>query len=96
MKQLTVLALTCVISVSSVNVFAEAPNEGKAQRFEQLSNALDLSASQEQQVMAIMEERHSAMKALHEQTREKMAGVLNAEQMESFEEMRKRKRGKKK
>ncbi len=95
MKKL--LLIVALITFSSAGL-AE-PNAEK--RMQRLAKKLDLSEEQITQVNAVFESQQATredirqqMKALHEDTRNQLSGILTPEQQEKFDQMHQRKKGK--
>jgi Spy/CpxP family protein refolding chaperone len=92
--------LTAHHSASAANQPLSEP-ERRARRVEQLTRDLSLTATQSQQLDAILKERHAESKAIHDQTdlqidqvrqkgREQIRAILTLEQKPKFEEFLKR------
>lgn len=91
-KTLTLLALiiTCVGAAHAM----PPKGEGKGPMCPHMMTALNLTEEQSTQVKVIMDEKRAKIRAVHEETRSRMAGVLNEEQMKTFEMMHKQHKGK--
>lgn len=87
-------------SVSAAN-FPQSEPVRRAQRVEQLTRELSLTAAQSQQLDAVLMRRHAESKAIHDQTdaqiekirqgtREEIRGILTPEQKPKFEEFLRR------
>ena len=50
-----------------------------------MAQELGLNEDQKTQVQSIMKEQREAAKAIHQKTHDRMAGVLNPDQMKKFE-----------
>ena len=83
-------------SVSAANTALPEPVR-RAQRVEQLTQLLNLTSAQSQQVDAILMQKHAEVKTIHDQTdaqieqvrqkgRDQIRGVLTPEQKPKFEE----------
>ncbi len=98
MKQLFALALGLILAQSAV---AERPHHRSPPNIEQLSERLQLTADQADSVESIMSEHHSFMQQNAERsresaqqqraaTRERLAGILSEQQMETLDSMTER------
>ncbi|MFK7732101.1 MAG: hypothetical protein AB8B48_10840 [Pseudomonadales bacterium] len=98
MKHLFTLALGLIITHSA---FADRPHHRPAPNFERISERLQLTADQADSVESIMNEHHTYMQENTERsresaqqqraaTRERLAGVLDEEQLETFDNMAKK------
>jgi len=63
-------------------------------RIERMAKNLDLSADQKAKVEVIFKEQHDKMRAIHDETRTRIQGVLSKEQIAKMEAMKKEHHGK--
>ncbi|MCP3849106.1 MAG: hypothetical protein GY694_02535 [Gammaproteobacteria bacterium] len=79
-----------LISLTTVSL---ASNSFKQQRGERLAQELNLTSEQQEEVKSIMQEQRKEAQAWRkqhqEETKNKLSKVLNNEQMEKFETMKK-------
>ncbi len=98
MKHLSILAFALILTQSAL---AERPHQRPAPNIERLSERLQLTTDQMDAVESIMSEHHAFMQENAEQsresarqqrtaTRERLIGVLDEEQMETFDSMAER------
>ena len=85
MKKLAIIAL----AIFTTSAFAYGPgHKGGEHMVERLEKKLELSEAQSTQLKAIFQEQGEKMKALHEETQNKMNQVLNPAQQEKLAEMK--------
>lgn len=90
-KKIITMALACLLPVSIVVASPENPGPEwhHGEKIERLSKELDLSADQKTRLEAIFKEQHEKFKALHEERKKLMEGVLTKEQIVKWEALRK-------
>lgn len=83
----------CLISVLSLNAFAEKEYRSLESRLDRLTKALELSDTQQQEVRIVFEgnqEKYKAIreqvKALKKETKESLNNILTSDQVEKLEE----------
>ena len=62
---------------------------GAAHNLDNLSKELQLSADQKSKLEAIFKEQHEKFRAIHEESHNRIKQVLNAEQTEKWEQLKK-------
>ena len=89
MKKLVIVAL----AIFTTSAFAYGPgHKGGEHMVERLEKKLELSEAQSTQLKAIFQEQGEKMKALHEETQDKMNKVLTPEQQEKLAEMKEKRK----
>ena len=92
--------VTLAIALALPLTVAAFPGSGDGGRFEghrgdkveRLAKKLDLNDEQKSKLEVIFKEQREKLDAIHQETRLRMQGVLNTEQMAKLDEMKKRHR----
>ncbi|MBL1264268.1 hypothetical protein [Candidatus Methylomicrobium oryzae] len=71
---------------------ASGSEEHQKHRIERLTQELQLTDQQKNEVEAIFKEQHDKFKALHDETHSKLGTVLTPEQMTKLDELKKQRR----
>lgn len=91
MKNLLLASITAITIGLSGSVFAGSDKSGEYhhRHMDRLTEKLDLTPEQQEQVREIKKEQMEKHREVHEQSRERMNEVLNDEQRQRFEEFHK-------
>jgi Skp family chaperone for outer membrane proteins len=87
--RLTIISLL-ILTLLSANAYAESVEETlAAPKFERLSSELQLSAEQKARLAEIYNEKHEKIRAIREETQERIEELLTDEQMAKWETLKK-------
>jgi len=91
----TIIAIALAATVPFAVIAASQGTEGdpkqcrKGDRIERMAEELNLSDPQKNQVKEIFQQHHQKHEALRQELRQQLQTVLSAEQLATFDEMRK-------
>jgi len=88
------LALALPVLASAAPDDKESFARRHGDKIERLSKALDLSPAQKSKLTDIFKQQREKFKALHEEKRKLIEGILNKEQLLKYQELQKQRRGK--
>ncbi|MCG8392699.1 MAG: hypothetical protein MI745_06420 [Pseudomonadales bacterium] len=89
MKKLAIV----ILAVVSTSAFAMGPGHKGGERMaEHMQKQLELTDEQTAQIQTIFTEQGEKMKALHEETREKINAVLTPEQQDKLAELKEKRK----
>lgn len=94
MKHILIAGLFALTTAASASALAapESPDRHHARHLERLSNTLELTPEQQEELRTVHQEHFEKMKALHAEKQEQVDTILTAEQRNKLQELREQRR----